>query len=125
MPNGTPSAIGPLSLIRKGTPASGPSAAWSSAREKSGSASPLTSASAASERLASDRLDLGGGDLTRPQQVAQPDRVIARVLVQLHVPSLPCRRPIGDGQGTLYRALDLAQRSAVARPERPCRSSLR
>ena len=48
MPNGTPFAIGPLSLIRKGTPASGPSVAWSSAREKSGSASPLTSASAAS-----------------------------------------------------------------------------
>jgi hypothetical protein len=32
--NGTPSATGPLSLIRNGTPANDPSSAWSSAGEK-------------------------------------------------------------------------------------------
>src|SRR4051794_26731497 len=46
--NGTPFATGPLSLIRNGTPARGPSGAWSSAGSNSGRASPLTSASACS-----------------------------------------------------------------------------
>src|SRR5262245_43250109 len=46
--NGTPLAIGPLSLMRKGTPANGPSAVWSSAGSNSGRARPLRSAFAAS-----------------------------------------------------------------------------
>src|ERR1039458_6273697 len=46
--NGTPAAIGPLSLIRNGTPASGPSAARESAGENSRSARPFTAAFASS-----------------------------------------------------------------------------
>ncbi|GAA0375582.1 hypothetical protein GCM10009530_27610 [Microbispora corallina] len=44
--NGTPSATGPWSLMRNGTPDSGPSSAWSSARSNTGVASPLRRASA-------------------------------------------------------------------------------
>lgn len=46
--NGTPSAMGPMSLMRNGTPANGPAASWASAGSNGGSARAFSAASARS-----------------------------------------------------------------------------
>ena len=124
MKNGTPSAIGPLSLIRKGTPANGPSAAWSSAGENSGDARPLSSALATSSGAASDRFDLGGGDLAGPHQLVEPDGVVLGVLVEFHaVEPAPAGRRGRDGWNPCtgpWTGLRARRRARRGRPGRAC-----
>jgi hypothetical protein len=110
--NGTPAAIGPLSLIRNGTPASGPSAARESAGENSRSARPFTAAFASSTLRQALAV---GADVLR---VDWPDAdYIADLAADEHTPTLALADAVHGDQPALVRCGDRsADRSTGALP---------
>ena len=110
--NGTPAAIGPLSLIRNGTPASGPSAARESAGENSRSARPFTAAFASSTLRQALAV---GADVLR---VDWPDAdYIADLAADEQTPTLALADAVHGDQPALVRCGDRsADRSTGALP---------
>src|SRR6266540_4025418 len=89
--NGTPRANGPLSLIRNGTPASGPSGSWSSAGSNNGRANALRSASARWSARRATASCRSGGERVRVAGLVAPGRS-ERLGDQLARPAHPSYR---------------------------------